>query len=181
MGTQTSVKHARSWRQACTMRRFLMMTDAETALASSWQAWQLRPDQRSLVRPVVPAAEAEQGVAPVIVMPAVPKTDRRRYVTKKNLVKYEYTGECQACTQLASGMHQCAGSSRRQIALASSWRVVQVERVTARTVSTPRLEAGEEMDVCEPSVQPQQPVPQSVSQPFPIVRVGGSSSSGTRA
>ena len=26
--------------------------------------WQLRPDQRSLVRPVVPEAEAEQGVAP---------------------------------------------------------------------------------------------------------------------
>ena len=29
--------------------------------------WQLRSDQRNLVRPVVP--EAEQGVAPVIVMP----------------------------------------------------------------------------------------------------------------
>ena len=28
--------------------------------------WQLRPDQRNLVRPVVPEAEAEQGVAPVI-------------------------------------------------------------------------------------------------------------------
>ena len=35
--------------------------------------WQLRPDQRNLVRLVVPEAEAEQGVAPVIVMPAVPK------------------------------------------------------------------------------------------------------------
>ena len=42
--------------------------------------WQLRLDQRNLVRPVVPEAEAEQGVAPVIVMPAVPKIDRRRYV-----------------------------------------------------------------------------------------------------
>ena len=32
--------------------------------------WQLRPDQRNLVRPaVVVEAEAEQGVAPVIVMP----------------------------------------------------------------------------------------------------------------
>ena len=63
--------------------------------------WHLRPDQRSLVRPVVLAAEAEQSVAPVIEMPAVPKTDRRRYVTKKDLVKYGYTDECQACTQLA--------------------------------------------------------------------------------
>ena len=45
----------------------------------------------SCVRNVVPEAEAEQGVALVIVMPAVPKVDRRRYVTK--------------CTQLASGMH----------------------------------------------------------------------------
>ena len=73
--------------------------------------WQLRPDQRSLVRLVVPAAEAEQGVATVIVMLAVPKTDRRRYVTKKDLVKYGYTDECQACTQLASGMHNAKVSS----------------------------------------------------------------------
>ena len=67
--------------------------------------WQLRPDQRNLVRPVVPETEAEQGVALVIVMPAFPKVDRRRYVTKNNLVKYGYTDECQSCTQLASGMH----------------------------------------------------------------------------
>ena len=67
--------------------------------------WQLRPDQRNLVRLVVPEAEAEQGVAPVIVMPVAPRVDRRRYVTKRDLVKYGYTDECQACTQLASGMH----------------------------------------------------------------------------
>ena len=47
--------------------------------------WQLRPDQRSLARPVVPEAEADEDVAPVIVMPAVPKTDRRRYVTKREI------------------------------------------------------------------------------------------------
>ena len=47
--------------------------------------WKLRPDQRNLVRPVVPDAEADQGVAPVIVMLAVPKVDRRRYVTKEIL------------------------------------------------------------------------------------------------
>ena len=41
----------------------------------------------------------------MIEMPAFPKVDRRRCVTKKDLVKYGYTHECQACTQLASGMH----------------------------------------------------------------------------
>ena len=71
--------------------------------------WQLRP--------VVHEAEADQGVAPVIVMPAVPKTDRRRYVTKRDLVKYK----CLACTQLASGMHNCEGSSPRQMPR-SHWR-----------------------------------------------------------
>ena len=48
--------------------------------------WQLRPDQ-GLVRPVVPEAEAKQGVALIIAMPVVPKVDRRRYVTKRDLVK----------------------------------------------------------------------------------------------
>ena len=33
-------------------------------------------------------------LALVIVMCAVPKTDRRRYVTKRDLVKYGYTDEC---------------------------------------------------------------------------------------
>ena len=37
MDTQTSVKHAHSWRQACTMRRLLTTTHAEIALASSWR------------------------------------------------------------------------------------------------------------------------------------------------
>ena len=35
--------------------------------------WQLRPDQRNLGEPVVLVAEADQGDAPVIVMPGVPK------------------------------------------------------------------------------------------------------------
>ena len=65
----------------------------------------LRPDQRNLVRPVVPEAEAEQGVATVIVMPVVPKIDRRIFVTRRDLVKHGYTDDCQACTQLASAMH----------------------------------------------------------------------------
>ena len=37
------------------------------------------PDQRNLARPVVPVvleAEADQSVAPVIVMPAAPRTAR---------------------------------------------------------------------------------------------------------
>ena len=161
--------------------------------------WQLGPDQRSLVRLVVPEAEAEQGVAPVIVMPVVPRVDRRRYVTKRDLVKYGYADEWQACTQLASGMHnakvphddRCRDRTGELVADDDDQR--QVERVTSRIISeveTPFPEAGDEMDVGRPvEDQPQsvrkedqpQPVLQSVSQPVPMVRVGGSTSSGTRA
>ena len=159
--------------------------------------WQLRPDQRNLVRPAVPEAEAEQGVAPVIVMPAVPKVDRRRYVTKRDLVKYGYMDECQACTQLASGMHnakvphddRCRDRIGELMAGDDDQR--QVERVTSRAAvevenEIPCPETGEEVDVGEPTVvedqrSDPQSAPQSVSQPVPIVRVGGSSSSGTRS
>ena len=51
------------------------------------------------------AAEADQGVALVIVMLDVPKTERRSYVTMRDLVKYGYTDGCQTCTQLALGVH----------------------------------------------------------------------------
>ena len=67
----------------------------------------------------------------------------------------------------------------------------QVERVKSRTAvevenEIPCPEAGEEVDVGEPTVvedqqSDPQSVPQSVSQPVPIVRVGGSSGSGTRS
>ena len=149
--------------------------------------WQLRPDQRNMVRPVVPEAEAEQGVAPVIVMPVVLRVDRRRYVTKRDFVKYGYTDECQACTQLASGMHNAKvphdDRCRDRIGdfVASDDDQRQVERVSSRTVpevAIPRPEAGERMDVGEPTIRVAGPVE---DQPVPTVRVGGSSSSGTRA
>ena len=67
----------------------------------------------------------------------------------------------------------------------------QVERVTSRTAvevenEIPCPEAGEEVDVGEPTVvedqrSDPQSAPQPVSQPLPIVRVGGSSGSGTRS
>ena len=123
--------------------------------------WQLRP--------VVPEAEAEQGVAPVIVMPAVPRVDRRRYVTKRDLVKYGYTDECQACTQLASGMHNAKvphdDSCRDRIGdlMAGDDDQRQVERMMSRTtvdveneISCP--ETGEEVDVGEPNVVEAHPV-----------------------
>ena len=159
--------------------------------------WQLRPDQRNLARPVVPEADAEQGVAPVIVMPAVPKIDRRRYVTKRDLVKYGYTDEFPACTQLASGMHnakvprdhRCRDRNVELMASGDDQR--EVERVTSRTAievenEIPSPEAGEEVDVGEPTVvedqqSDPQSAPQSVSKPVLIVRVGGSSGSGTRS
>ena len=55
----------------------------------------------------------------------------------------------------------------------------QIERVSSRTVpevEIPRPEAGEEIDVCEPTVRVAGPVE---DQPVPTIRVGGSSSSGT--
>ena len=151
--------------------------------------WQVRQDQRNLVRRVVPEAEAEQGVAPVIVMPAVPKTDGRRYVTS---------------TQLASGMHnakvphddRCRDRIGELMAGDDDQR--QIERMTSRTTvevenEIPCPEAGEEVDVGEPSVQPRsvdedQPRPETKSfprpveeQPIPTVRVGGSSGSRIRS
>ena len=97
MDTQTSVKHARSWRQACTMRRF----------------------------------------------------DRCR----------DRIGEL----------------------MAEDYDHRQFERVSSRTVpevEIPRLEAGEEMDVGEPTVRVAGLVEY---RPVPTVRVGGSSNSGTQA
>ena len=159
--------------------------------------WQLMPDQRNLARLVVPEAEADQGVALVIVMPAVPKTDRRRYVTKRDLVKYGHADECQACTQLASGMHNAKAPHddrcRDRIGelMTSDDDQRQVERMMSRTTvevenEIPCPESGEEVDVGEPTVVEDQRsdpqlAPQSVSQPVPTVRVGGSSSSGTRS
>ena len=69
-------------------------------------------------------AEADQGVAPVIVMAAAPKTDRRRHVTKRDLVKYGYADDCQACTQLASGMHNAKvlHDNRCRDRVGSSWQ-----------------------------------------------------------
>ena len=146
-----------------------------------------KPDQRSVVRLVLPEAEADQGVAPVIVMPAAPRTDRRRYVTKRDLAKYGYTGECQACTQLASGMHsakvphddRCRDRIGELMAEDDDQR--QVERVSGTVhpeVETPCPGAGEEMDVGEPMVRADGP---AEDPPVLRVRVGGSSSSGTRA
>ena len=152
-------------------------------------------DGIAVFRSVVLVAEADQGVAPVVVMPAVPKTDRSRYVTKRDLVKYGYTDECQACTQLASGMHNAKvphdDRCRDRIGelMASDDDQRQVERMMSRTtvdveneIQCP--ETGEEVDVGETSVQPRsvdedQPRPETQSvprpveeQPIPTVRVG---------
>ena len=129
----------------------------------------------------------------------------RRYVTKRDLVKYGYTDECQACTQLASGMYsakvpyddRCRDRIGELMARDDDQR--QVERLTSRTAvdvenEIPCPEAGEEVDVGEPSVQPRsvheedqprletQSVPRPVEeQPIPTVRVGARSGVGSRA
>ena len=68
-----------------------------------------------------------------------------------------------------------------ELALASSWRKTTTRDKLSECrrdpeVEIPRPEAGEEMDVGESVVDLPQPVPQ----PVPTVRVGGSSSSGTK-
>ena len=98
-------------------------------------------------------------------MPVAPRVDRRRYVTKRDLVKYGYTDECQACTQLASGMHNAKGPHddrcRDRIGefMAGDDDQRQVERMMSLTTADfeseiPCPETGEEVDVGEPSVQP---------------------------
>ena len=112
-------------------------------------------------------------------------------------MKYGYTDECQACTQLASGMHNAKvphdDRCRARIGelMASDDDQRQIERITSRTAvevenEIPCPEAGEEVDVGEPTVRVAGPETQSVpqpveEQPIPTVRVGGSSGSGTRS
>ena len=98
-------------------------------------------------------------------MPVAPRVDRRRYVTKRDLVKYGYTDECPACTQLASGMqnakvpHDDRCRDRIGELMADDDDQRQVERMMSRTTvdvenEIPCPETGEEVDVGEPSVQP---------------------------
>ena len=63
------------------------------------------------MRPVVSEAEADQGVALVIVMTAVPRVDRRRYVTKRDLVKCGYTGRVSSMHAVGVRHAQREGSS----------------------------------------------------------------------
>ena len=84
---------------------------------------------------------------------------------------------------------QWEGSSRRQMPrhrigelMADDDDQRQVDRVMSRTTSgteveIPRPEAGEEVDVGEPTIHVAGPMEE---QPVPTVRVGGSSGSGTR-
>ena len=80
-------------------------------------------------------------------------------------MKYGYTDECEACTQLASGMHnakvphddRCRDRIGELMAGDDDQR--QVERMMSRTTvdvenEIPCPETGEEVDVGEPSVQP---------------------------
>ena len=84
-------------------------------------------------------------------------------------MKYGYTDECQACTQLASGMHNAKvphdDRCRDRVGefMASDDDQRQVERVSGTVrpeVEIPRPEAGEKVDVGELTVvEEQQPTP----------------------
>ena len=142
--------------------------------------WQLRPVQRKLARFLVLVAEADQGVALVIVMPAVTRVHQRRYVTKRHLVKYGHTDDCQACTQLAAGMHHAKvlhdGRCRDRIGELMAEDYDQRPRHEhSQRILLP--EAGEEMDVSESTVCVDVPL----ARPAPTNQVCGSPISGSRA
>ena len=135
-------------------------------------------------------AEADQGVAPVIVMPAVPKTDRRRYVTTRDLVKCGWADECQACTPLAVGMHNAKvpydDRCRYRIGelMAGDDDQRQVERMMSRTISEVETRCPEAGEGPATVSSRRRPATASTTVSFTVssqVRVGGSSSSGTRA
>ena len=145
--------------------------------------WQWKPDQRNLARPVVPEAEADQGVALVIVMLAASSTDRRRCVTKRDLVKYGDTDECQACTQLASGMHNAKGPHdhrcRDRIGELRQ-RTMTRDKLSVRPgLFKPRVRKPEKRWTM--ANRRSRKINNQFSSQFPQFEWGGSSSSGTRS
>ena len=77
--------------------------------------WQLRPEQRMLLRRVLLVAEADQFVALVIVMPAVQRVDRRRYATKTRSLEVWIYRRMSSLRTVGSRHAHREGSSRRQM------------------------------------------------------------------
>ena len=129
--------------------------------------WQRRPEQRELWRLVVRLAEADQGVAPVIVTPAIPRGDPRRCVTKRDLAK--------------CGMHKAKVLHHDRCREGELWQKMTIrQRVCSRAVpeaEVQRPEAREEMYVSEPKVRLTGPP----ARPAPTCQEGGSSGSGSGA
>ena len=102
-------------------------------------------------------SEADRGVAPVIVMPTVPRVDRRRDITKRDVAKYGYPDESQPCTQLAACVHKakvppddrCRGFIGELVAEDEDLK--QGYRVASRPGEE---DAGDEIDVSEPTIRP---------------------------
>ena len=140
----------------------------------------------------------------MIVMPVVPRVDRRRYVTKRDLVKYGYTDECQACTLLrqAGTMRRFLTMTDAETALASSWQVMTIrdklsercreQQLTLKmkfrvrkpekrwTLVNHRSSHGQLVKISHDRKHSQFHV-RWKKQPIPTVRVGGSAGSGTRS
>ena len=57
----------------------------------------LRLDQRKLPKQVVPSSDAEQGFAPIVLIPGALRVDLMRDVTERDLAKYGYIDECLVC------------------------------------------------------------------------------------
>ena len=88
-----------------------------------WSSLAIETGSTESGEPCCTEAEAEQGVAPVSVMPAVPKVHRRGYVTKRDLVKYGMgSGKHARSWRQACTMRRFLTTTDAEIALASSWR-----------------------------------------------------------
>ena len=110
----------------------------------------------------------------------------RRYVTKRDLVKYGHDDECQACTHLAANMHnaevpdddRCLGRIGELTAEDGGQRHrEQLSSGAVPEAEVQRPQVGQELDVSEPTVRGDVPP----VQPVPTYQEGGSSGSASRA
>ena len=85
--------------------------------------------ETGLTESVEDVSYLDKVFAPVIVMPAVPKIDRRRYVTKKDLVKCGYTRRVSSIDAVGVKHAQCESflmMTDPETELASSWQVMTI-------------------------------------------------------
>ena len=138
---------------------FCTVEDHEFGVTCVGVSWQRRPDHQKLPKLVVPSSDAEQGVAPMVLITEAPKGRLDGDASRNDFGKYAHTDQRPACTQMARLFTMTVAVT----ALANSWREMSIQdtlnelhQFQRQTHKPPRSEVGEAMDVSEP---PSQPVP----------------------